>query len=589
MHTDAVELAVEHLTTARKAVGYIRVSGRTQADNFSLRSQDQDVRDYCATEGIPFDRMWVDVGSGLSTKSRPNFLAMLEYCPDPANKVTDVVFWDLDRFTRNIEEFFIFTKGLISAGITLHIALDGEKYDYQSAERWHQRLVNAHAESKRTSRRVKRGQRTATELGYHVGVPPWGYMLEHESEEQNVPEELPDVHSANSKGEQFRCGWMVPDPDKWDDVLRLWDQVTQGHTPMRVAIYMNLHNIPAPKGGQWTDETVRRVIRNAKYYGKMFRGVKPQSRISGPKENAPPIIVEDNHIRAVDYDAWLKANQGIDDRRPTTAPARSHSSPNPLSNRLKCADCKSKGLVSNLELAPNKGTVYLRCSRRKKMGKDVCDFTGARLDTLLERVNDPLRNHFLTPRNLKRITKAVAEASRSYLENQQSELAPINRRKKAVQNEIDNINATLRAAGPRANNFRSLLRDADKLETELQELEAKVARITADTEEARLFINDREGIIATALDRKTFTNPDNIDEVRDFMHIFIKRVWVLPREGKTQRATIHYDLPVRLAPSDDDPTTETIILGKKGGRMSTKSCGFNVRIGAARGMVAGQV
>ena len=28
MHTSAVELAVEHLTTARKAVGYIRVSGR---------------------------------------------------------------------------------------------------------------------------------------------------------------------------------------------------------------------------------------------------------------------------------------------------------------------------------------------------------------------------------------------------------------------------------------------------------------------------------------------------------------------------------------------------------------------------------
>ncbi len=348
---------------------------------------------------------------------------------------------------------------------------------------------------------------------------------------------------------------------------------------MRVAIYMNLHNIPAPKGGQWTDETVRRIIRNAKYHGKLFRGVKPQSRVPGPKENAPPTIIEDNHQTAVDYDKWREANQAIDDRRPTTAPARSHSSPNPLSNRVKCADCKSRGIESNLELARTNGNTYLRCSRRKRMGKEVCNFTSTRLDVLLEQVNERLRNHFLTRDNLERIAEAVAEASRSYLENQQSELGPINARKKAVQNEIDNINATFKRAGPEAKNFRTLVRDQNKLETEVQELEAKAAQIAADTEEARLFINDKEGIIATALDQKTFTNPDNLDEVRDFMHIFIKRVYVFPREGKTQQATIHYDLPVRLGPSDSDPTTETVILGKKGGRMSNKSCGFKVSTG----------
>ncbi len=161
-----------HTAIARKAVGYIRVSGLSQADNFSLTSQDQDIRDFCAQEGILFDRMWVDVGSGLSTKSRPDFLDMLEYCLDPANEVTDVVFWDLDRFTRNIEEFFTYTKDLIEAGITLHTALDGEKYDHRSEEKWHQRLVNAQAESRRTSIRTKRGQRQATLLGYHIGPPP---------------------------------------------------------------------------------------------------------------------------------------------------------------------------------------------------------------------------------------------------------------------------------------------------------------------------------------------------------------------------------------------------------------------------------
>ena len=567
------------LDTSRKAEGYIRVSGQTQADNFSLRSQDQDVRDYCAVEGIPFDRMWTDIASGLSTKRRFDFLDMLEYCLNRANEVTDVVFWDLDRFTRNIEEFFTYTKGLINAGITLHIALDGEKYDYRSEEKWHQRLITAQAESKRISRRTKRGQRQATQLGYHIGPPPWGYMLQHETDEQNVPEELREFHRTNSKGGQFQAGWLVPDPEKWDDLLTFWGQVTQGHTPVRVAIYMNLHNIPAPKGGEWTDYKVRPIIRNPKYHGKLFRGVNPQSRLPGPKENAPPTIVEDSHEAAVDYDAWMEANKAIDDRRPTDTPARSHSSPNPLSSRIKCAECKSKGIESNLQIARKDGVIYLRCPRRKSMGRDACPFIGARLDFLLEQVNDRLRNHFLTRPNLEKITKGVAEASWTYLESQKSESAAIDDRKKVVRNGIANINATFTAAGPAADDFHTLKRDLGTLERELRELEEKSAQVAEDTEEARLFINNEEGIIATALDRKTFANPDNLDEVREFMHIFIKRVEVFPRGGKTQRATIHYDLPVRAAQSDDDATIETIYLGKKGGHVDPKSCVFEVFTG----------
>jgi DNA invertase Pin-like site-specific DNA recombinase len=74
------------------------------------------------------------VGSGLSTKQRPEFLHLREYALDPANGIKHIVFNDLDRFIRNIEEFFIYTKDLLRAGITLHLALDNEKFDYNSEE-----------------------------------------------------------------------------------------------------------------------------------------------------------------------------------------------------------------------------------------------------------------------------------------------------------------------------------------------------------------------------------------------------------------------------------------------------------------------
>ena len=53
-----------------------------------------------------------------------------------------------------------------------------------SEEKWTDKAVAAQKESKRISRRVKEGQRTATELGYHIGPTPWGYMLEHETDER---------------------------------------------------------------------------------------------------------------------------------------------------------------------------------------------------------------------------------------------------------------------------------------------------------------------------------------------------------------------------------------------------------------------
>ena len=77
------------LTTSRKAVGYRRVSGKSQADNLSLRSQDEDIQDYCEHEELPLDSMFTDMGSGLSTKQRPQFHTMHEYVLDAKNAITE--------------------------------------------------------------------------------------------------------------------------------------------------------------------------------------------------------------------------------------------------------------------------------------------------------------------------------------------------------------------------------------------------------------------------------------------------------------------------------------------------------------------
>ena len=89
----------------RRAVVYARVSGREQDDKLSIEGQLYDCQRYAERVGLRIVRSFQDVGSGLSTKQRPEFERMVEHVLDRTNSVTDVVFFDLGRFTREEPPF----------------------------------------------------------------------------------------------------------------------------------------------------------------------------------------------------------------------------------------------------------------------------------------------------------------------------------------------------------------------------------------------------------------------------------------------------------------------------------------------------
>ena len=562
------------LDYTRKAVKYRRVSGKSQQDNFSLRNQDVRSDRYCERKGLRVDKEFTDVGTGLSAKARANFIALVEYVLDKANRITDVVFNDIDRFTRNYREFFDYADQMVKAGITLHSVIDNEEYNYNSEEKWTDKAVAAQKESKRISRRVKEGQRIATELGYHIGPTPWGYMLEHESDERD------------ETGYHATAGKLVPDPSLWPHVLEFWGLAVDGMTPMRIAQHMRMNNVPPPRDKPWTEDTARGIMQNPRFRGAGFRGVKPKSRIPGPQEDADPIFVENSHQAAVSPDNWKKVNDGIASRRKSKGPTRSHSSPNPLSGHVKCGHCASHGVDSNLEIYRNRGNVYLRCSRKKRMGKDFCEFKSVNLNRLLEAVRARIIHHFLTTENLQSVIDGVNEVSRSMLEERKVQLARIGERKSVINTEIKNINDVLRAAGAQANNLQTLLNDLAELEKERATLENEGSQINEETEEALLFVNDQAGIIETAMDYKTWTDPQDPEAIRELFKVFTQKVEVFELEdGATdQRVVIYYDLRAFKASGQDGSDTETIHIGKKKSLgVSTNNCGFGTRIGVLRG------
>lgn len=86
------------------AVLYIRVSSQEQADQaHNLPTQKRKVEDRCKREGLPILKKFVDAESAR-TADRTQFQEMLTYCRTHRSKVTHVVFADLSRLARNIQD-----------------------------------------------------------------------------------------------------------------------------------------------------------------------------------------------------------------------------------------------------------------------------------------------------------------------------------------------------------------------------------------------------------------------------------------------------------------------------------------------------
>ena len=96
----------------KKAVGYIRIS---QEDE-NPENQRIKIAEFCSANGLELVNVFVDLGVSGATppRERPGYRSMLEYCR--ACNIKDIVFYDVSRLGRNLEETLYELKRLIEEG-----------------------------------------------------------------------------------------------------------------------------------------------------------------------------------------------------------------------------------------------------------------------------------------------------------------------------------------------------------------------------------------------------------------------------------------------------------------------------------------
>ena len=548
----------------RKAVEYARVSSRPQEMTASREVQFDRMDSYAFREGLPVARRFEDVGSGLSTKERPQFEAFVAFACDPANGITDAIVDDLSRFTRSPRDYYPYMERLERAGITLHSALEGAKVGPDSEFTWGMICLTNERNSRLQSAKTKNHQREAVKRGQIIaGKAPYGYMWE------KVDREI-ETSRGNKVIAQNR---LVPNPEEWPHLLKIFNAALNGKSPLTIATELNFLSIPGPTGGDWSDRAVRYILRNPHYLGRPYRGKNPKSKLPGRQESMPVTYGEDTHEAAVSRENFEKIDQMILARTYTSGPTKCHSSPSIVSGIAKCGPCIMAGYppeTCNLVIARDRkgGIARLRCSRKKNQKKHACSTkNNIRLDTLLKHVMTRMFDHNLTGQNIKELIEEVTRKSSPYLEDKQKEKEDLYKSLAEVKKRIQNISEVIQTQGTRYQGMPTMLEDLAKLEKKRQTLEEKVQEINDATEEARLFINDPEGILAAVLDLRTYTETRDEEAAKELIRLFVTSIDVydiqpLTKGNQEWRLDIQWTLPIFSERTDKSGDREIVILKK---------------------------
>ena len=105
-----------------RAVIYCRVSTKEQVENFSLETQEEQCRRYCERQELVVDRVFVEEGKSATTLNRPKLQELLEYCKRNRKHIGVVVFYAIDRASRQTRDFLQVWADLGKWGLKLECA-----------------------------------------------------------------------------------------------------------------------------------------------------------------------------------------------------------------------------------------------------------------------------------------------------------------------------------------------------------------------------------------------------------------------------------------------------------------------------------
>ena len=192
-------------------------------------------------------------------------------------------------------------------------------------------LFMSRREYKLINRRLQRGRIQSVKEGKYLGsIPPYGYIRKK---------------LENNKGYT-----LVPDPEQADVVKLMFSWYINGAGISEIVRKLNEMDIPTAKGGNWSNSTVKDILRNPVYIGKIRWNYRPHVKrmIKGnfvqqrPRADEKDWILTDGlHEPIINEDTYEQAQKRLSNNSGLPVPRR-YEIKNPLAGLIICGICGRK-------------------------------------------------------------------------------------------------------------------------------------------------------------------------------------------------------------------------------------------------------
>lgn len=353
------QMNLERTCTGKRerVAAYCRVSTDHEDQANSFESQQRFFRQYI--EHHPdweLYEIFADEGlSGTSTKKRKAFRRMIDCAKSGCFDL--ILTKEISRFARNTLDSIYYTRELKRFGVGILFMNDGiNTLDADAELRLAILSSIAQEESRKTSERVKWGQKRQMEQGVVFGRTMLGY---------DIRDGKMTINEEGAKIVRLIFHKYV-DEGKGTHVIA-WELKEEGILPMRAK--------------EWSSTVIRRIIRNEKYCGDLIqkKTYTPDYLSHEKKYNHGQeefVILKDHHAPIVSRMIFDEANRILDERALKQKGKAKHSNRYPFSGKIKCGCCGS-GYVARYKKRKD-GTVYKswRCARAVKYGRSPADANG---------------------------------------------------------------------------------------------------------------------------------------------------------------------------------------------------------------------
>ena len=376
---------------AKKRVAvYCRVSTDREDQANSFENQQRYFRQYIEREpNWELVDVFADEGkTGTNTKKRKAFNRMIEAAR--RGELDLIITKEISRFARNTLDSIGYTRELKRRGIGVIFLNDNiNTLDTDAELRLTIMSSIAQEESRKTSERVKWGQKRRMEKGVVFGRSLLGY----------------DV----------RDGRMTVNEEGASIVRRIFDKfVNEKKGCFVIARELKEEGIDPMYCNEWSNTAILRILRNEKYCGDLVqkKTYTPDYLSHDRKYNRGQeefVILRDHHTPIVSREMFETAAHILDSRAISPEGKAKHSNRFCFSGKIKCGKCGSSFVAKTRKRKDGSQYKCWRCYESARHGSRHIDAegneTGCKQDSI--RNEDALHIMFLVMQSLEMDTERV--------------------------------------------------------------------------------------------------------------------------------------------------------------------------------------